>query len=456
MLNYYKILEIPDFSDEKIIKGAYRNLSKKYHPDVNKDPAASDYFIAINNAYEILNNALKKEIYDRELYNFLHAVTTTANQEVQLNYFKVHSEYFNPNDYITVSWDVMNASNVFIDGLGWVSHQGSSSILVQEYGEVFTLSMKAYNNQGTVYEWKHTLKNIDYNPTIEAFNRFLKEGKQVDVKHFKKENQFNTFGRISSKTFIYRIIKSVFLGFFIIYIHRGRWFENDLLDILIILAVLLYGYCQLVKRKNDLHNNYASIADLFQKNSNELFTIYGPKEEKNKTLRERFRKQNIYSKSAIISLGIVILSYFSLFILPKKEQLEQPIYHDTYIVDQGRDLKRAVAVLYFEDFNITYEPDSKIFENFSKKSNFYVGRLAVFNKPIYVKTKHFVNHKEEEYKYYVGINDANNVLVICLILMMLFHLWLFYTLDKKYSKFRNISLICLSLFYIFYTFCIFQ
>ena len=33
MQNYYEFLGIPNFSDIDIIRTAYRNLSKQYHPD---------------------------------------------------------------------------------------------------------------------------------------------------------------------------------------------------------------------------------------------------------------------------------------------------------------------------------------------------------------------------------------------------------------------------------------
>ena len=54
MINYYVVLEIPNYADESVIKKAYRTLSKKYHPDVNNDPLASTYFQTINEAYNFL------------------------------------------------------------------------------------------------------------------------------------------------------------------------------------------------------------------------------------------------------------------------------------------------------------------------------------------------------------------------------------------------------------------
>lgn len=50
----YRILEIPEGSDEKEIKAAYKRLAKKWHPDINDAPNASDKFKEIQKAFETL------------------------------------------------------------------------------------------------------------------------------------------------------------------------------------------------------------------------------------------------------------------------------------------------------------------------------------------------------------------------------------------------------------------
>ena len=47
------------------MKRAYRQLARKYHPDVNKEPDADQKFKEISNAYEVLSDDQKKQIYDR-------------------------------------------------------------------------------------------------------------------------------------------------------------------------------------------------------------------------------------------------------------------------------------------------------------------------------------------------------------------------------------------------------
>lgn len=64
MKDYYKILEIEFGTDIPTVKKSYRRLALKYHPDKNKAPDASQKFIEITEAYEVLNNDIKKSHYD--------------------------------------------------------------------------------------------------------------------------------------------------------------------------------------------------------------------------------------------------------------------------------------------------------------------------------------------------------------------------------------------------------
>ncbi|KAL6302371.1 DnaJ-domain-containing protein [Sparassis latifolia] len=62
----YKILELSKSASEQDIRKAYKGLSRKYHPDKNKDPGAEDKFVEIAHAYEILSDSTKRQIYDRQ------------------------------------------------------------------------------------------------------------------------------------------------------------------------------------------------------------------------------------------------------------------------------------------------------------------------------------------------------------------------------------------------------
>lgn len=62
--NFYSVLGVKRNATADEIKKAYRKLSMKYHPDKNKDPSAETKFKEISRAYEVLNNAEKRQIYD--------------------------------------------------------------------------------------------------------------------------------------------------------------------------------------------------------------------------------------------------------------------------------------------------------------------------------------------------------------------------------------------------------
>lgn len=63
--DYYKVLGIPKGASDDEIKKAYRKQALRYHPDKNKSPEAEDQFKEIAEAYDVLSDAKKKDIYDR-------------------------------------------------------------------------------------------------------------------------------------------------------------------------------------------------------------------------------------------------------------------------------------------------------------------------------------------------------------------------------------------------------
>ena len=65
-MEYYEALGIERSADAAAIKKAYRKAAMKYHPDKNPDnQQAEDKFKLVNEAYSVLSDPEKKNIYDR-------------------------------------------------------------------------------------------------------------------------------------------------------------------------------------------------------------------------------------------------------------------------------------------------------------------------------------------------------------------------------------------------------
>ncbi|XP_075152880.1 dnaJ protein homolog 1 isoform X2 [Haematobia irritans] len=63
--DYYKILGLPKTATEEEIKKAYRKLALRYHPDKNKAANAEEKFKEVAEAYEVLSDKSKREVYDK-------------------------------------------------------------------------------------------------------------------------------------------------------------------------------------------------------------------------------------------------------------------------------------------------------------------------------------------------------------------------------------------------------
>ena len=62
--DYYAVLGVRRDANADEIKKAYRRLARELHPDVNPDPATQERFKEITQAYEVLSDPEKRQMYD--------------------------------------------------------------------------------------------------------------------------------------------------------------------------------------------------------------------------------------------------------------------------------------------------------------------------------------------------------------------------------------------------------
>jgi molecular chaperone DnaJ len=64
--DYYETLSVPRTASDDDIRKAYRKLARKYHPDLNPgDKAAEDRFKNVQEAYDVLSDSKKRNMYDQ-------------------------------------------------------------------------------------------------------------------------------------------------------------------------------------------------------------------------------------------------------------------------------------------------------------------------------------------------------------------------------------------------------
>src|SRR5216110_3797717 len=63
--DYYELLGIARDADADDVKRAFRRLARELHPDVSDAPDAEQRFREVVEAYEVLSNSERRQLYDR-------------------------------------------------------------------------------------------------------------------------------------------------------------------------------------------------------------------------------------------------------------------------------------------------------------------------------------------------------------------------------------------------------
>ncbi|GAA0142433.1 chaperone [Lithospermum erythrorhizon] len=95
--DYYSTLGVPKSASVKDIKAAYRKLARQYHPDVNKEPDATEKFKEISTAYEVLSDDKKRSLYDRYGEAGVKSAVGGEAGAYATNPFDLFESFFGPN-----------------------------------------------------------------------------------------------------------------------------------------------------------------------------------------------------------------------------------------------------------------------------------------------------------------------------------------------------------------------
>ena len=109
--NLYEELGLQENATRGEIKSSYRRLVKQHHPDAGGE---KERFIAIQNAWETLNDPFKKELYDKTLITLSQSSNfNNKNWEEQIN-TKKYSSTMKDNEVKNWIENIFNPTNRFI------------------------------------------------------------------------------------------------------------------------------------------------------------------------------------------------------------------------------------------------------------------------------------------------------------------------------------------------------
>lgn len=182
--NYYELLELPTSASIKDIKRQFKNLSKKFHPDLNTHLSDSDKesnnekFVNIVSAYDTLKDIKKKKQYDRTLKEQSGHLSSNFNSGPT----QWHNEYYGEAKYYSKSGSKYTASGYNftrhrVHNFGDHANNSTFSGRHKNYGDRFDVPHFNYN--------EHLSKHLKFEQRI--INRQLTdEDRQAIIKQLSK------------------------------------------------------------------------------------------------------------------------------------------------------------------------------------------------------------------------------------------------------------------------------
>lgn len=137
-IDYYKVLAISIDATNEDIKKAYREQSKKWHPDRNKGVDTKEQMQLINEANLILKDAEARAKYNVEYHRFVK----TKVREPEQKYEKDTSESSEPLDFTSKNYTYTDYKVQDPELARWMQNAKNQSLRIVEqfFNDLSTLS----------------------------------------------------------------------------------------------------------------------------------------------------------------------------------------------------------------------------------------------------------------------------------------------------------------------------
>uniref|UniRef100_A0A7N0T5F0 J domain-containing protein n=1 Tax=Kalanchoe fedtschenkoi TaxID=63787 RepID=A0A7N0T5F0_KALFE len=168
-INAYDLLQIPETSSFEDVKASFRKLAKETHPDVagaKTGAAASQRFVEILAAYEILSDREKRAHYDRYLLSQRKILREYSRQGSRLYVYESHMKTIKPMEVVEwLRWyrlavkDILAAEKNLVVGAGYfdvLEHDFYSAVRAAYYGPViedWDLLPDCFEAEERSYDW---------------------------------------------------------------------------------------------------------------------------------------------------------------------------------------------------------------------------------------------------------------------------------------------------------------
>lgn len=125
----YAILQVRESAEQEVIRGAYRALARKYHPDNDGSHTATKRMVGLNQAYELLRDPDSRAAFARSRRTNVAGVSV-ATSNIPPPYRSAGGSVLQFGRY--TGWGLRDVARVDPDYLLWLSRHSSGIRYRQE------------------------------------------------------------------------------------------------------------------------------------------------------------------------------------------------------------------------------------------------------------------------------------------------------------------------------------